>query len=92
MLLAGLLRGRGQEQHQGHRVTPRQLRDAANGPWGEAEEALRSGCPTCGRELDDMRGVGFNIRQAVAAGRCVLVSDTDYTCAYKHRLHDGSST
>lgn len=70
------------------RMTPRQLRDAANRPWeddSEAELALRTGCPICGAELHDMRGTGFNVAQAMAAGRCVIWSNTDYSCATKSR-------
>lgn len=71
-------------------MTPKQLRDAANTPWEddrEAELALRTGCPSCGAELHDMRGAGFNVVQAMDAGLCTLWSNTDYSCSSRHLHH-----
>lgn len=38
-------------------------------------------CPTCDGPLLDLRGAGFNPVSMARDGQCVLVSDTDYTCA-----------
>lgn len=68
-------------------MTPRQLRDAANGPWDEGDgfslPDIEWLCPDCGNHLHDMRGKGFNIYQAAKAGMCSYLGNGDYTCSVK---------
>jgi hypothetical protein len=45
-------------------------------------------CPTCGAELHDFRGTGFNIHQAGEAGLCVYLGDMGYVCSQKQRERD----
>jgi hypothetical protein len=45
-------------------------------------------CPSCGGPLLDLRGSGFNAAAVARGGDCVLVTDTDYTCAVEQRKRD----
>lgn len=42
-------------------------------------------CPTCGGQMYDMRGVGFNVHQIT---NCVYIGNGDYTCVRKQQARD----
>lgn len=62
-------------------------RSSGDGGQLDASSAIAapSCCPSCKGALLDLRGAAFNAAAVATDGTCVLVTDTDYTCAIEQR-------